>query len=268
MTSRAAIGASRRRLSGVHRTSAPPPTALHGIERMIYVDDSYDDKHSGVIVFGWVEVAPHLWRTALRTWLEHRKRLVADFAVPVSQELHSTAFMNGRGNINADPSVLSPAYLDSKGEVLKKDLGRDVALRCLETVRDCTDVRVGAAWTQTDRRGPDFAAEKYALYGRLLNRLDREHAARGTFALMSMDGDDVHFRQAHRELKLDSRHIIEDPHVHDSKRSQWIQIADMVAYTALMSLNRHARNEFGQGWYGDYLAAKDVNGDLSACRHS
>jgi len=49
--------------------------------------------------------------------------------------------------------------------------------------------------------------------------------------------------------------------MHDSGRSQWVQMADLVAYTASMHLNRHHGNRFGWTWYEDCLAAKDVNGD-------
>jgi hypothetical protein len=39
-----------------------------GLERLIYVDDSYEAKHSGIAVFGWVECHPTRWRNALRGW--------------------------------------------------------------------------------------------------------------------------------------------------------------------------------------------------------
>jgi len=48
---------------------------------------------------------------------------------------------------------------------------------------------------------------------------------------------------------------------HDSRPSQWAQMADLVAYTVFTHLNRHAGNEFGWNWYEDFLQGKDVGGE-------
>ncbi|MFJ4028275.1 DUF3800 domain-containing protein [Paenarthrobacter sp. NPDC089989] len=83
-------------------------------------------------------------------------------------------------------------------------------------------------------------------------------AEAGTYAFVSMDGNgsDPSYVEAHRSLPLESRHVIEDPMFHDSRRSQWIQMADLVAYSAFTHLNRHAGNEFGWDWYTHYLSRK------------
>jgi hypothetical protein len=47
------------------------------ISRMLYVDDSGAVDH-GLIVYGWIEVAPERWRHGLRTILELRKQLYRD----------------------------------------------------------------------------------------------------------------------------------------------------------------------------------------------
>ncbi|MCU1482763.1 MAG: hypothetical protein JWQ19_3549 [Subtercola sp.] len=46
---------------------------------------------------------------------------------------------------------------------------------------------------------------------------------------------------------------------HDSRKSQFVQMADLVAYTAFLSLNQHRNNEFGWNWYSRYLQEKDVH---------
>lgn len=232
---------------------------MAGLERLIYVDDSYDDKHSGVIVFGWVECSPQGWRVALRAWLELRKQLFSEFTVPPSAELHATKFINGRDQLVTDEGALDPSFIGPEGQLLKKDLGRAIAVRCLEAIKACPDLRVGAVYTQTEARGPEFAVEKYALYERLVLEWDRELAEADVYALITMDGQDSHYLDAHRGLKLDQRHIIEDPAMHDSRRSQWVQMADLVAYVALMTLNQHAHNQFGWTWYADHLTGSDAH---------
>jgi hypothetical protein len=42
--------------------------------------------------------------------------------------------------------------------------------------------------------------------------------------------------------------VVEDPVPHDSRVSQWTQIADLVAYCANLTLDRYAGNEFGWHW--------------------
>jgi hypothetical protein len=61
-------------------------------------------------------------------------------------------------------------------------------------------------------------------------------------------------------VKLDERHVVEDPVLHDSRVSQWTQIADLVAYCANLTLDRYAGNEFGWHWYERYLAPLDPHG--------
>lgn len=226
--------------------------------RLIYVDDSGSVDHGGLIVYGWVEVSPANWRVMLRTWLELRKTLFAEYGIHVSTELHTTEYANGRRDIaNAPPARFINT---TTGQVLKKDLGREVALRCLRTLGECVDMRVGAVYRWSGRTGSDYAQDRYDVYRELILRFDRELAAADSFGFVTMDGDDPHYRAAHRALTLDSRHLIEDPAYHDSKHSQWTQMADLVAYSANVALNRYPGNQFGWNWYADHLAARDLDG--------
>ena len=106
-----------------------------------------------MVIYGWVEVAPQGWRTALRSWLSLRKSLFMDYGIPVSQELHATEFVNGRGRISVVPPT---RFIDaSRGNTLWKDLGREVAHRCLAT-RDCPDIRVGSVYRWTGVTGSAY----------------------------------------------------------------------------------------------------------------
>lgn len=225
------------------------------LSRLLHVDDSGSDR-SGLVIYGWVEVTPAGWARALRAWLELRKALVRDFGVPVAQELHCTKYVNGRAQISVDP----PDRLRRDGRVLWKDLGRDVAERCLATLSSCDDIRVGAVYRRLAGRGAAYGRAKFATYGDFVTSLDRELRDENTFGHVTMDGDDRHYRDAHRRLKLDERHLIEDPVLHDSRISQWTQMADLVAYCANLTLDRYAGNEFGWHWYETYLAPRDPRG--------
>ncbi|MFE1472136.1 DUF3800 domain-containing protein [Nocardiopsis dassonvillei] len=226
------------------------------LSRMLYLDDSGSDRHGGLIVYGWVEVEPAFWSRSLRQWLEMRKLLVRDHAVPVTQELHATQYINGRSRISTNP----PPQFEKDGEVLWKDLGRSVALRCLEVIRGCEHLQVGAVYRWEPAGGKAYGQAKYETYRDFIADLDDELRVANTYGHVTMDGDDPHYREAHRLLKLDSRHLIEDPVAHDSRVSQWTQIADLVAYTANIHLNRYRGNQFGWDWYSTYLAPRDPHG--------
>lgn len=226
--------------------------------RLIYVDDSGSVDHGGLIIYGWVEVSPASWRTVLRTWLELRKRLFTEYGIPVSQELHSTEFINGRGQVSVAPPARLTVGVPTPGTVLWKDLGREVAQLCLETLRDCPDLRVGAVYRWSGVKGSAYARERYDVYSELVQAFDDELRSADSFGFVTIDGNDTHYRTAHRSLKLDTRHVIEDPAYHDSKHSQWTQMADLVAYTANLHLNRHEGNAFGWTWYETYLVGSDA----------
>jgi hypothetical protein len=224
-----------------------PPAEPESLSRLIYADDSGDPRF-GWAIYGWVECSPAHWRLVLREWLELRKRLWVEYKVPPSQELHATDYVNGRGRISTDPTV-----------TLWKDLGREVARDCLQLLRDCEHLRVGAVFRKTSKTGSEYHLERADLYLKLVEQWDAEQAARNSFAMISMDGDgsDRSYFEAHRALKLDARHIIEDPIFHDSKRSQWTQMADLVAFVANAHLDRHDKNEFAWTWYEEFLTGSD-----------
>ena len=231
------------------------PTSSKGcvqvtISRMFYIDDSGSSR-SGLVVYGWIECRPDRWRHVLRTILEMRKALYREYRVPPSQELHASEFINGRGRIS----------IDAGDRTEWKTLGRAVALDCLTTLTGCEDIRVGSVYRRTEATGGDYFLERADVYHKLVHMLDAQHRAAGTFAFISMDGNgsDRSYFDAHRSLPLDPRHIIEDPMLHDSRQSQWVQMADLVAYTVFCHLNRHPGNQFAWEWYVDYLAPRDCH---------
>jgi hypothetical protein len=227
------------------------------ISRMLYIDDS-GSVDSGLVVYGWIECRPDRWRHALRTILEMRKALYRDHLVPPSQELHATKFVNGRSRISTRD--------DLEGKTEWKTLGRAVALNCLEVLASCEDIRIGAVYRRTHATGTEYRLQRAEVYQELLQALNDHHRAEDSYALIGMDGNgsDPTYYNAHRSLPLNTRHLIEDPMFHDSRQSQLMQMADLVAYTVFCHLNRHHGNQFAWEWYNDYLAPRDCQGGPQA----
>lgn len=100
------------------------------------------------------------------------------------------------------------------------------------------------------------------LYAAMVGHLDKRLAEHEEFGTIIVDGDgaDDSYYVPHRGLELDTRHVIEDPLFQASHRSQWVQMADLVAYAAYQGLLRHPGKEFAWDWYDKYLRSSDANG--------
>jgi hypothetical protein len=100
---------------------------------------------------------------------------------------------------------------------------------------------------------------KRGLYGALIAQFESELAVTDSLGLVVMDGDgsDTSYRSTHRRLKLDDRRIIEDAIHVDSRASQLVQMADLVAWSAMATIDRHPKNSFAWGWYANYLSERD-----------
>src|SRR5262249_28445823 len=161
--------------------------------------------------------------SVLRCWLDTRKLLWREFRIAIQEELHTTAYVNGRGRI----AKTVPDRHVHKGVEFWKDFGREVALRCLDTLRCTEGMTVGSVY----RKGPasSIADTKRTLYGDLISRFEMELATADSLGIVVMDGDgsDTSYRSTHRQLKLSDRRIVEDAIHFDSKSSQLVQMADL-----------------------------------------
>ncbi len=222
------------------------------LDRLVYVDDS-GRPQSGLVIYGWIEFRPDRWSGVLQSWLDTRKRLWREYSIPVVEELHATAYVNGRARISRH----IPDRHVHNGVEFWKDFGREVAVECLETLRSTENLTVGAVW----RRGApeDIARTKQETYAALIERLEHELASSGSLAMVFMDGDgsDSSYRSTHRRLKLADRRVIEDAVHIDSRTSQLVQMADLVAWSANAHVDRHPGNEFAWEWYTYHLAERD-----------
>ncbi|GAB3019510.1 hypothetical protein MBOU_24880 [Mycobacterium bourgelatii] len=229
------------------------------LNRLIYMDDSGSNQH-GWVVFGWIECTPEGWRPVLRAWLDLRKELYKDHYVPPSTELHCTKYINGRHRIATRPPRNNEW----------KTLGRTIAEKCLTTIRDCPHLRVGAVYSQTTKQSKAYAAHKAGCYAETVAMIDRQLIANDAYGLINMDGTPTNqsYYDAHRDLKLATRRVIEDPLFHDSHRSQLVQMADLVAYTTYLHLARHKGNKYGWNWYDTYLRPRTDGADPVRLKYS
>lgn len=233
-------------------TSKPTFADPRAPTRLFYVDDSGEPK-SGLAVFGWVEIEPANWVATLDCWHELRRMLWREYGVPISRELHTSEYVHGRGRI----SKKVPARHQHGGEPYWKDLGRDVAIQCLDQLRSIQGLTIKSVFQVGEPE--HLALTKNQLYIRFLLEAQQKLSSDDAFGLVFIDGDgsDKSFRAAHRAMESPDRSIVEDAIHLTSSDSYFIQMADLVAWTALASIERSPRNEFASGWYETYLAERD-----------
>lgn len=116
---------------------------------------------------------------------------------------------------------------------------------------------MGAVW----RRGTpaELARTRRETYAALVARFESELRETDSLALLFMDGDgsDASYRSTHRSLRLSDRRVIEDAIHLDSKSSQLMQMADLVAWCANAHIERVRGNQFAWRWYEEYLSERD-----------
>ena len=218
--------------------------------RLFYADDS-GAEDTGIVVFSWIECGIGDWRVGLRGWLDLRKDLYARHGIPPAYELHATKFVRGVGN----PST-------NAGWNRRKQNRSQVMREALTSIGGSSELGIGTAYRRTAARGVAYQAQREQVYDALVAHLDARLSAAGEYGMIFMDGDGTAtgYYDAHRALKLAHRNIIEDPLFVPADRSAWVQMADMVAWTAYQSLLRHPGKRFAWRWYDWYLLARDVNG--------
>jgi hypothetical protein len=123
-------------------------------------------------------------------------------------------------------------------------------------------LRIGTADSHTSLTGTAYHQERSRVYLELIKALDGWLAGRGDYGIVVMDGNgsDESYITAHRQLDLATRALIEDPAFQSSHRSQWVQIADIVAYAGYQHVLQHPDKRFAWPWY-PALAARAVMTD-------
>jgi len=202
---------------------------------LCYIDDSGDSRH-GVVLTALV-IEESSWSDNLRVWLEGRRAIHREFGVPKAKELHANKLYKGRGSF-CESSAQDRQFGDSQraavGRIMLSHLSR----------AESTVISIGSA----DRSST-------LTYAKFVAFLEDWASAHDTRLLLFYDGqqgliDDstspeqqkeawekairsaAPYRHAHRQLDLSTRRIVEDVIMQDSRYSQFIQAADLLAYGA------------------------------------
>ena len=248
-----------------------------------YVDDSGDSKH-GVTLTGLL-IEDRDWSGVLEAWLDGRRDLHREFGVPKTAELHATKLYKGRGEF------CETAEQNARFGTDKRSAAARIMLSKLAQHGHLQVVTLGMG-----------EVSKPLAYARFIAWLDEWAEDNDTYVLVMYDGqqglgdpdedlqpprdrelwetalrDASPYREVHRSLDIHRRRVVEDVVMQDSRYSQLIQAADLVAYGAFqkhkqehpeiwsarskpvvgaikayMRLSRHwpSESDFGVHWLG------------------
>lgn len=216
---------------------------------LCYLDESGDSRHGVTITALLVEERE--WTSVLDAWLQGRREIHQTFGVLKKSEIHANELYKGRGS-----------YCASEAEDRKFGSDKRAAAgRILLTALSRAKFEVVTLGTSE--------VSKPQAYARAIAWLEKWALERAAFLLVFYDGqqglagkdenptadesrelwerairDARPYREAHRDLDIRARRILEDPVMQDSRFSQLIQAADLVAYGAYQ---RH-RQEHPELW--------------------
>lgn len=180
------------------------------------------------------------WSLVLDAWLNGRRAIHTDFGVPKTSELHGMTLYKGRGK-----------YCETEAQNAQFGTGKRAAVGriMLAELAKCPDFEVITLGMKD--------VSKPSAYRRLIAWFDQWAVERDTFVMVMYDGQqgltDPHkevaqgtaqelwetsvrdaspYRETHRDLDIATRRVVEDVIMQDSRYSQLIQAADLVAYGA------------------------------------
>lgn len=207
---------------------------------MCFIDDS-GSEDAGLVVYAWVQCALRHEKAGLRRWLAMRRELQSRFRIPLGRELHATRFLSGRPSARwekSDPHVQ--------------------AIRlALAAIAATPEIYIGTVFRRTAGRRLVYQRARQQTYGALLTHIDARLNAAGDHGLVYVDGDSS---AAEGVASADGTRLIDDPIPKSSRRSHWVQMADLAAWTVYQDLARHPTKRFAWPWYAAFLRARDVNG--------
>lgn len=220
------------------RLHAPPTARVPAIldcVHLCYIDDSGDSRN-GVVLTALIIDEAH-WAENLSVWLEGRREIHREFGVPKVRELHANKLYKGRGSFCETPTQdlhFGNAQRAAVGRIMLSHLAR----------AESTVLSVGSS----DRS----SSIVYAKFVALLEDWAAENESR---LMLFYDGQQgliadtsspeqrkeaweravrsaTPYRDVHRQLDLSTRRVVEDVIMQDSRYSQFIQAADLLAYGA------------------------------------
>ena len=191
------------------------------------------------------------WRTSLQRLLDLRADLHHRHGIPPGYQLHAASFATGHGN----PSTLA-------GWNRQPHLRTRVVEQILAHLAADPDLRIGVVYRATNARRHAYQQHRAEVYRRLVTHLDQRLHTDGEHGLVFTDGNgsDPSYAAAHRTITHQRRRLVEDPVFQRSGRSHWLQVADLIAWTAYQHLHRAPNRRHAWAWYSTHLQARDIHG--------
>jgi hypothetical protein len=224
---------------------------------LCYVDDSGDPSR-GILLTALL-IRDSDWTQVLESWLDGRREIHRHFGVPKLKELHANKLYKGRGRF-----CESPAEESRFGERARGAAARIVLSR-LSKGSTFQLVTIGAPERSSTRMYARFVAwlEDWATLNdtQLLIFYDGQHGIDESGSLGPKERHELWeralrssapYRDVHRSLDLARRRIVEDVIMQDSRYSQLIQAADLIAYGAY---HKH-RQSHPELWGGTFRASR------------
>jgi hypothetical protein len=216
---------------------------------VFYIDESHDKTLYAVtaVAVPFMRNVSGIWQIV---WPDHlaaakawRKKIAADFKIPVSKELHATKLVSGRGN-----------YLFGTRQ-LKKEDSASVYKGMLGSI---DFIPPEGIITVIGTRGPKMYGHdrlERVMYA-LFQRMRRQCVGRDVNAMTYFDEGHPEYRSLYRKamiyLPTGSRYgadrnlpldmFVKDGNSKDSKHCLFTQVADLIAYAALSKV-RHERSQ-------------------------
>lgn len=199
---------------------------------LIYIDDSTDRPTN---VFSALAIPHRQWNTAFEYIKKWRIHLRDVHGIPLGFEIHSTAFLSGRGS----DGTLSHLSRHTRSQIFHKHF------EVVEFMHRW-GVRIFNVCNNDD--------DQYRAFERLLNRINRTMVAWDSFAhLICDEGKERQYIAMVRRMRVHNpipsnqggwpdggvtknipiERIIEDPQFKSSQKSYFIQVADIVAFGLL-----------------------------------
>ncbi|GAB1690688.1 DUF3800 domain-containing protein [Krasilnikovia sp. M28-CT-15] len=212
--------------------------------RLFYIDDS-GAHDSGYSTYTWLQLDPAHWVHAEQTWMRYRHELLRRHGIPVSYVLHATDLIAGRPTSHGSTAV-------------PRAQGAEIVHDGLTVIAGLPGLTVGTVYRQHQPHQP--GRTKYDLYQALVAHLDADLRAENTAGMVFLDGArNQEFVNAHRSLAT-GRRLIEEPQPRPATHDQWVQMADLVAYSAYQSIARRASKHRIWHWYPSILGHLDRHG--------
>ncbi|MEV8366157.1 DUF3800 domain-containing protein [Streptomyces niveus] len=222
-------------LFGSREKVGPAIDHYASVDRIYYIDDSGIPK-TGLALYSALGVSVRDSPQILRAWHRLRDDWLTTHGVPIDFELHTSRFLGGRGR----PGGGNPLKIER--------------YRMAQEALDVLGVQPGLSITTVycDYAG-NWREAKAVSYARLLRRLDQQLSLTGERAALVVDGDGSEdlYEHIHHEIRP-ARIPLPAAQV-PAHTSDWLQMADLVAYTACQAIAQMEPKGFMWGWYARHL---------------